>query len=322
MAAWLPRADKRFFLPDDRHVDADVQIVDVNRGMLCVESAFNGLVQHDVTSYAHFPFDESSITMRFGSTVLRDGRYTHTITHPDGTHEPCDVEFIPHTDAPVTLLCSDKLPEFRLLGSWHAFEVRGNGCYFFVGLIVRRRWMFYLYNILIPQWTLLVITAMNVGMDPSSQYADRASFISTMYLVSVAIQWLIAELLPKTDYRTALDLLVMLTSFSIFALLVVATTISLLHELEGIDAHALRIYDFFLSGVVVLGYVACTLVVLLPSVRRYYDPTFDQRPFPDSIPANAPAKTHFRGLTTIEAGRVSKWKSTTTSAMYTELISA
>ena len=298
--------NKRFFVEPDTHADADVQIVDAGRGMLCVESAFNGLVQHDATSFEQFPFDESSITMRFGSTVLRDGRLTHTVTRNDGTHEPCDVEFAPHSDAPVTLLSSDKLPEFRLVGSWHAFENRGNGSYLFVGLVVRRRWKFYMYNILIPQWTLLVITSMSTGLDASTEFADRATFISTMYLVSVAIQWLIAELLPKTEDRTALDHLVMLTSLTIFALLLVATTISMLHEIDQLDPHALRKADFFVSGAVCLGYVVCTLLVLLPRLGRYNDATFDQQPFPGTIPANAPKITHFRGLKTSEVGRTSK----------------
>ena len=102
--------------------------------------------------------------------MLRDGRFTHTVTTPDGVSSPCDFVFASHSDSPVTLLASDRLPEYRLIGTWHAFQSRGNGSYFFVGIIIRRRWLFYFYNVIVPQFTLMTITIMSIAMNAVNRY--------------------------------------------------------------------------------------------------------------------------------------------------------
>ena len=125
-----------------------------------------------------------------------------------------------------------------------------------------------------------------------------------MYLVSVAMQWLIADMLPKSDKRTILDKLISLTSISILALLGVATCVKVITDIELVPTSSARQFDVICSLAITCMYVVCTAALLVPRLASYRRSDCQNSPFPGTVPAQLKNDAEFKPLYTEEIGSV------------------
>lgn len=207
-----PNFRNKFFFVTDKPASKDVRVVDVESAMLMIETPYNDEMEN-LMEIAEFPFDEDSVDARFGGNMARDGRQT----------DPAEFIFVPHSANPIGLLMRDTHPEWKLVGSWHCCEVRDNGPYFFWGLVLRRRFSYFFYNVVVPQVSIVLISLCFHSIDPLTELSDRMGLTVTMYLVSVAMLYVLKDFLPRSETRTPLDKLVNLSS-NLMLLSVLETT--------------------------------------------------------------------------------------------------
>jgi len=112
------------------------------------------------------------------------------------------------------LLWDGQVPEWTLYGVSHELmldppDAAGNErSQLDLKFYVARKSMFYLYKVLIPLWLTVMLGLAACAMDVD-QYVDRIGHTATMFLASFAMLFVVGDSLPKTDFLTAIDQVVL-----------------------------------------------------------------------------------------------------------------
>ena len=261
--------------------DKDVQFGDLENGVLVVESPFNGEVLNHM-DVSRFPFDEDSLTMRFNGQMRRDG----TPTQSQSLVPPVpEFHFTAQTDQPVTLLFDDSMPEFMLIGEWHAIETKANGSCFHLGIVLRRRWLFYFWNVILLQWIIMCLTFCCVPMHPADDLESRMGLVVTMYLVGTATLYAVSDYLPHTHKPAFLGNLIVISSLFIFAIALETAVIASAVKV-GADSDSARRADLIFLASLFLIYIIFNITTMVPALKHYWNPSSQNQPFEGTVPQN------------------------------------
>jgi len=74
-----------------------------------------------------------------------------------------------------------------------------------IRLKVARKYQFYLLKIVVPLIIIEFCTTLGFFLPPVDGFADRLSYVSTMFLTAVAFQFIVSSFTPNLDYMTVLD---------------------------------------------------------------------------------------------------------------------
>lgn len=130
---------------------------------------------------------------------------------------------------------------------------------------VRRKASYYLWKVLLPLY-LLTMLAMTTFHHKTDNISDRASLASTYFLAAFALLYVVGECLPKTDFLTGIDLVIVLTLVSIAFTGLASVALRDIHEARGVEM-AER-WNLILELGVCSLYTLGNLAIFLPALWR------------------------------------------------------
>ena len=128
-----------------------------------------------------------------------------------------------------------------------------------------RRSGFYIYKTMVPLWATWVLGMTTFWLE-TDDLASRLSMSITGLLAGFALLFVVADALPKTDFLTAVDVVIMIATVSLGLSGVASCVLSSMHKHKGEELAAWWNHTCIigLSAVFVLGNLAC----FLPSMQR------------------------------------------------------
>eukprot|EP00037_Helgoeca_nana_P014339 m.133888 g.133888 ORF g.133888 m.133888 type:complete len:398 (-) comp22504_c0_seq2:213-1406(-) len=249
--------------------DHEFVLVDPDTGRLKRFLIFEGVISNNL-DLSEFPFDMNTIDIEFGFV-------SHWRTHDGsrgGTSAKRPVYLVrsvtdPSEGDPIGIFWNKKIPEWELHGaSWSLKKHEDKSGYvqqqlklsFFVG----RHVSFYMLKVLLPLYLLLINFASDFFLPPSD-LSSRSSNTMTGFLAAFAFLYVIAEMLPKVEFLTRIDQIVLVTLIGMTLCGIEAWTVFLID-----DQYSTRlarkvnwIFGLSLAGV----YIFFNLIILLPGIR-------------------------------------------------------
>jgi hypothetical protein len=131
-----------------------------------------------------------------------------------------------------------------------------------IGFHVSRRAGYYFWKALLP---LYLLTALSMGtfQFETDNLPDRTSTVSTYFLAAFAMLYVVGEALPKTDFLTKIDQVIVISTVSLASTGIVSMALAKLHKERGEEVADRwnMIAAIGLSGF----YVLANLVIFVPA---------------------------------------------------------
>ena len=266
---WGPRFNCRNKLADLEEEQTEFALVDeAGRLKRCIK--YHGSVHNEMDLKA-FPFDVCGVDIEFVTLSLWSTK--------DGSKKGAMAKGRSYFVRPVSKKGEGKwllmkfngaIPEWNPLGITTVLKelpTNANGqdmtslvvCYH-----VTRKTSFYFYKVIVP---LYLLTALSFFVfffpDTAEDLPDRINFIATCFLASAAMLYVISAELPKTDFLTPIDKMIL---FSVSTLLIecVATCLLLLFD----ESYNHIMLNGAFGGGIFLLYVLGNIGIFLPAQMK------------------------------------------------------
>jgi len=130
---------------------------------------------------------------------------------------------------------------------------------------VSRKYAFYFWKALLPLYmlTALNLTALAFEVDDLS---DRIATTATFFLAAFAMLYVVGASLPKTDFLTKVDVVIVLTTGSLLLIGLASVLLAMVHEKFG--AAFAQLCNTAFGWALVMGNVLTNLIVFVPALVR------------------------------------------------------
>lgn len=219
---WRPRVMVRNKIGDAIVEEHPVRIVDAAAGRVMGAIFFEGVVSIDL-ELRSFPFDACAVPLYISqgeSEFEHSDAYSLVLTRGGGGGSSGDEQggksrvaifgALPGRDAEVsdfTVRGSSMVAQSRQVGGDGRLRDR-----LFAYCHLDRLASYYIWKVVVPLWCVCVLNWSLFLYDPSELDA-RVNVCVTMFLATAALLYVVSESLPKTDFLTKLDQLILLTLF-------------------------------------------------------------------------------------------------------------
>ena len=217
---WGPRFRVTNSTPDLTETNVEFAIVDESTGRLKRCRIYEGIVESPLTDMASFPFDTNTFRVQFctiSDYATLDDSVKSTV--PLGkSYEVREVGDSSGEGNWLAILWDGSILEWKLHGVSTQFEVQPKHpaagyeqTYLFVNMHMSRRSNFFVWKVLMPQFSIIVLALTAFGFD-LTDVPSRAGLVSTYFLASFAMLFVIGDSIPKLDFLTCIDTLVAASS--------------------------------------------------------------------------------------------------------------
>jgi hypothetical protein len=134
--------------------------------------------------------------------------------------------------------------------------------------VVRRRFWYYVYKIVLLMWMVVALT-LSIFLMPINNLSSRFSVSTTMFLATAAALYVTSSDLPKTSILTRLDKLVNLTLAFQLAVALEASVMFSLHKNGQVGIAQGNQIDSFFCFLFLGIFIAGNLVLFYPPLRRF-----------------------------------------------------
>eukprot|EP00730_Choanoeca_flexa_P013721 TRINITY_DN5632_c0_g1_i1.p1 TRINITY_DN5632_c0_g1~~TRINITY_DN5632_c0_g1_i1.p1 ORF type:complete len:338 (+),score=72.64 TRINITY_DN5632_c0_g1_i1:236-1249(+) len=173
-------------------------------GMMKYTHRFRGPMSVEL-DVVNFPFDSCSIPIDIGCKVYGNDK---VVLVPDPDYETKPPK---HRLMDWTMI---RQPQYRLKDN-RVSSVK-TYCNVLYDMPFKRRYGFYLYKVLLINMLLSMWSWVVFWMD-LDQFADRMNVALTLFLANVAFLFVISDKLPKVDFLTTLDEIILWSFLMLFA---------------------------------------------------------------------------------------------------------
>ena len=222
---WRPRIMVRNKIGDAIVEEHPVRIVDAAAGRVMGAIFFEGVVSI-VLELRSFPFDACAVTLFIDqgeSEFEHSDAYSLVLTRGGGGDSSAAATSEQGGKSRVAIFGAlpgreAEVSEFTVLGSSMVAQPRqagGDGRLrdrLFAYCHLDRIASYYIWKVVVPLWCVCVLNWSLFLYDPSELDA-RVNVCVTMFLATAALLYVVSESLPKTDFLTKLDQLILLTLF-------------------------------------------------------------------------------------------------------------
>mmetsp|Transcript_964 Transcript_964/g.3209 ORF Transcript_964/g.3209 Transcript_964/m.3209 type:complete len:333 (-) Transcript_964:335-1333(-) len=260
-------------VPTNPHVTPipqEFEIVNRDTGRMKRFLIFEGVVANNL-DLTEFPFDTNSVDIEFGFVShwrTRDGSKS-------GTSPMVPIYLVrsvsdPKEGDPIGIYWNKKIPEWELYGaSWylktHVDKAGYTQQQLMLSFLVGRHVKFYALKVLLPLYLLLINFAADFLL-PTKDLPSRSANTMTGFLAAFAFLYVIAGMLPKVEFLTRIDQIILVTLIGMTMCGIEAWVVYLLDEQQGTET-AEQVN--WIAGSVLGGlYVLINLAILVPGIRH------------------------------------------------------
>eukprot|EP00038_Savillea_parva_P015250 m.13488 g.13488 ORF g.13488 m.13488 type:complete len:401 (-) comp3049_c0_seq1:162-1364(-) len=248
--------------------DHEFELVDPNTGRLKRFLIFEGTVSNDL-DLTEFPFDTNTVDVEFGFVShwrTRDGSKGGTSAKKPIYLVRCVSD--PSEGDPIGVYWNRKVPEWELYGaSWTLKKHEDKSGYtqqqLRLSFLVGRHVTFYALKVLLPLYLLLINFASDFFLPPSD-LSSRSSNTMTGFLAAFAFLYVIAEMLPKVEFLTRIDQVILVTLIGMTLCGINAWTVFLIED--QYDVKLAQKVNWIVGTTLASLYVVLNVVLLLPGL--------------------------------------------------------
>jgi hypothetical protein len=219
----------------------------------------------------NFPFDIDDIVIRFFS----NSNFESLSGHIKGSKNSGSTYMLrPIYDAPdelhggkwISMWFDGEISEWRLHGVSTKFQFRPSSTRgleqseVFLNFHVSRKSTFFFWKALVPLY-LTTLLSMAVFFFPVSDIENRTSTVATYFLAGAAMLYVVADNLPKTDFLTSIDKVIILTIMTLACTGVSCCAVFVAYNNYGAEA-ATQLNAFLAYGEAAM-YIMGNLILLL-----------------------------------------------------------
>jgi hypothetical protein len=270
-------------------VETEFMLIDSSTGRLKRAFIFTGKVNLRMDLH-DFPFDVQIVRVKFWTLScwrLLDGSRSGQAPH-GAIYRLSPVRGNNNEGQWINLTWDGSVPEFQLHGvstrvSPHTMTTGGQELSAFsMGCHISRKSSFYVTKVLVPLY-LLVILSFTCFVFSTDDLPSRDASISTYFLSAFAMLYVVDQFLPKADFLTKIDQLILASTCSLAANGVLSWFLSLAHEWYGPEV-ARYINRRVAATIGAIYFVVNLLLFLPPYLRlRHLHGQFAAVPLPRAI---------------------------------------
>jgi hypothetical protein len=172
---------------------------------------------HNPMDLRQFPFDTDSIELKFKAMASRQKGATGRLFTANATHWTARAVETYNEKTSTVAFYSTHVNQWSIRG--YKIGIRetrvqaGNFSFFdfVVGINVSRHCGFYFWKVVLPLYFLMAMS-FSTFMFEVDELEQRVNVISTMFLAAFAVLYVVNELVPKTDFLTKIDKLIIAVS--------------------------------------------------------------------------------------------------------------
>jgi hypothetical protein len=225
-----------------------------------------------------FPFDKQRVPIKFycaSSWMLLDGSQ-----HGDlAIGQSFRLRWTPHDKEktqgkPVRLMWTGQIREWTMQGvetminHHEGRDTQTQPTFININFLITRKVPFYFYKALLPLW-LLTGLSFSTFFFPIKDLSDRTSTVATYFLAAFAMLYVVGEALPKTDYFTKIDRIIITTTGGLVIVGGTSNLLSCLHYWTEISQLELHVLNLVCACILASMHIAINCVLLLPEWRQH-----------------------------------------------------
>eukprot|EP01043_Picozoa_sp_COSAG02_P000929 COSAG02_NODE_19_length_53976_cov_37.338512_11_plen_444_part_00 len=172
-----------------------------------------------------------------------------------------------------------QLPDTALDTATNPSRIPSNYTSLTVTIEVSRKWKYYLLEVLAPLYMLTFLSTISTFSMDVDDLPARSSCVATYFVAATAMLYVVGQMLPKTDFRTAIDHVIFLTISS----LVVAGAASVVLKMFVLQTYGLEEaerWNIRAAVWIILWNVVGNIARLVPPHRRQKEYTKDKQKTP------------------------------------------
>jgi hypothetical protein len=230
---WGPKLDLKNALGDLQETDYTFMLKDPTTGRMKRDRGYTGTLDNPM-DMQNFPLDMDKIELKFatnGTYVTYDGeRSGQTMANGKGyqlrqvLQEAGEGEWL-------RLNWSGQIGEWTL----HGVSTMIDGGHFLLSFHVTRNSAYYFWKALLPLYMLTALSMATFHFE-TDNLSDRTSTISTYFLAAFAMLYVVGAALPKTDFLTKIDTVIVMTTVSLALTGIASLALAKVHKDMGVDA--------------------------------------------------------------------------------------
>jgi len=214
---WGPHIILRNANPDLKDYHVDFELVNKKTGRLYRVRTYEGTIKNPMSLLA-FPLDFDDIMVKFRTKsswlTLDEEEKGQGL---NGVPRIYNLRRITEPGEGVFLDCrfNGKVSEWKIHGFSHKLiDEKAEVMAVKIAAHVSRKTSFYVWKDLLPLWLLTALAFTTFWFEPD-ELGDRAGIVSTYFLAAFAMLYVVGDDLPKTDFLTKIDQIIVLTTLSL-----------------------------------------------------------------------------------------------------------
>eukprot|EP01050_Picozoa_sp_SAG11_P004525 SAG11_NODE_291_length_11180_cov_102.040155_16_plen_398_part_00 len=268
---WGPNFRLANSLGDMQELDVGFALDDLSTGRLKRERRFFGTVDNPM-DLRDFPFDMDRIEMKFftcSDWLTYNGERGGNISTKGRSYRLRQVQ--KPGEGKWLQSLSFQIGEWELHGiSTKIYEAPTHETGFedtFVPISchVTRKSGYYFWKCLMPIH-LLTVLSMSTFHFETDNLSDRVSTVTTIFLAAFAMLYVVGAALPKTDFLTKIDVVIVLTTLSLAFIGVASLALAKVHKDSGVDVADK--WNLIIEIALILCYFLANLWIFLPPCLR------------------------------------------------------
>lgn len=216
---WGPRFRVANATPDLSETNVEFAIVDHSKGRLKRCRIYAGLVESPLTDLKSFPFDINTFGVKL-CTISDFSSFDDSLKGTVAVGKSYCVREIcePGEGDWLAVLWDSSVLEWRLHGVSTSIDALPphptagyEQTYLYVKMHMSRRSNYFVWKVLLPLFTMMSLAMTAFGMDPTD-VPSRSSLVSTYFLATFAMLFVVGDSLPKLDFLTSVDVVITMSS--------------------------------------------------------------------------------------------------------------
>jgi hypothetical protein len=265
---WGPALILTNSLGDVAQADDAFELVDSATGRLKRSHLYDGTIDNPM-DLRDFPFDLDDIELEFRTTSNWESLDSSVkgAAVVGKTYQLCQI-CVPGEGDWLKMFWSGRIAEFEMQGissQIHETEISSSGTEnttVTLSVHISRNPGHYFMKALVPLY-LLTTLSMTTFHFETDNLSDRNQTVSTYFLAAFAMLYVVGEALPKTDFLTKIDAVIVLTTCSLAFTGIASLALAKVHEKLGQEVADL--WNFYVEIGMIVGYVLFNLVIFVPT---------------------------------------------------------
>lgn len=270
---WTPFVVWRNYLERSDDVFENPNLSDPASGRVHMRQNIQGKLDNPM-SLASFPFDADAVSIKLWSGIqYRTADGNTSGQQPRGplyTVRPVDMSTGVQEGNFLRPDFHAKISEWRLHGMSTRFDNIGplasgvEPTELIISFHLTRKWRYYFWKALLPLY-LLTILAFGTFEIPVDNIPARNDSVATYFLAAFAMLYVVDQTLPKTDFLTQIDTIIVLTTCMLLAL-GIATVV--LYRISLTDQDYAELWNLRLEVGLFVFYWLVNLIMFIPAYLR------------------------------------------------------